>query len=260
MINKSSLECYRAAGIILHSVLTDIRSHITPESRLLEIAELVESMIIDRGGLLAFPCNISLDNIAAHYTPSATEESSIGKSVVKIDAGCHVNGFIADSAITVDLTEKHNSLVMASEEALRAAIDIIKPGINTREIGKVISDVITGYGYKPIRNLTGHGLARYNLHSSVKIPNVPDYPVNGIIREGAVIAIEPFATTGTGIVRALNKCEIYSLRNAKSLPFSKRRGGLGPIGYPILAEDEGVFISQAEHSVIVSKHGCEVFT
>ena len=285
------LDKYRKAGRILAEIREEVLAKVKEEVLLLEVAEFVEKSIRERGGEPAFPCNISLNEEAAHATPSMADTRVFGNELVKIDIGVHVDGYIGDSAVTVDLSGEHKELVRASEAALNEAIRTIRDGVSTVEIGEVIERTIRAHGYKPIVNLSGHGLARYNSHAPPTIPNVR-YEHGVLLRENEVVAIEPFATGGVGKVVESGTVEIYGLIKAKpvrvpeakklleeiktyqGLPFAKRwlprdrldlalrtlknAGALRE--YPVLREEDKGLISQAEHTVIVTKDGCEVTT
>ena len=284
------LENYRKAGRILAKVCRDARSKVDVGVPLIEVAEFVEGSIRKEGADPAFPCNISRDREAAHYTPGPEDDSIFGESMTKLDIGVHVDGYIADAAITVDLSG-HPELVEASQAALRAAIELVTPGVNTADIGVAIEQAITGYGFKPVANLTGHGLERYSAHAEPIIPNkVLDKGVT--LKEGDVIAIEPFATNGSGRISEASQTEIFGfsirrpvrspeardllkeIQKYKTLPFARRwlvgeridyalmqllRAGIIH-SYPVLWEVEGALVSQAEHTVIVLENGCEVTT
>ena len=285
------LDNYRKAGRILAEVLEEARPLVDVGVPLLEVAELVEEAIRSKGGLPAFPCNISLDRRAAHYTPSPGDESVFAENMVKLDAGVHVDGYIADAAITIDLGG-HEDLVLAAQAGLDAALELVGPGVNTADIGKVIEEAIKGYGYKPVYNLTGHGLSQYTAHDQPAVPNrAMDKGV--VLKEGDVIAIEPFATNGSGRISEAPINEIYGFSGPrpqrlpvaralmkeivdcyKTLPFARRwlkgeraeyalmqllRSGVVH-GYPVLWEVEGALVSQAEHTVVILENGCEVTT
>ena len=207
------LEKYREAGRILKIVRAEAADMIKIGNGLLEVAEFVENKTIELGGKPAFPCNISRNQEAAHATPKAGDKDVFGKDMVKLDLGVHVDGYIADSAITVDLSGNPDN-VKASEDALAAAIDLIKPGVSTGEIGTAIEESIRSYSLSPIMNLTGHGLSQYEAHDN---PSVPNKHVEGgvILKEGDVLAIEPFATNGTGLVHDGSWAEIYSIIRKK---------------------------------------------
>jgi methionyl aminopeptidase len=285
------LEKYRSAGRILAEVLADARPKVIAGASLLEVADFVEDAIRDKGAQPAFPCNISLDRNAAHYTPSPHDGSTFGENMVKLDVGVHVDGYIADSAITIDLSG-HDRLVEASRAALEAALEIIQPGINTAQIGKVIEETIVGYGYKPVYNLTGHGLSRYLAHDEPAVPN-RSLEKGTVLKEGDVIAIEPFATNGSGRISEAPVNEIYGFsanrpvrlaaartllkeisESYRTLPFARRwlKGDRAEYAlmqllrsgavhrYPVLWEVEGALVSQAEHTVVILEKGCEVTT
>ncbi len=284
------LENYRKAGRILAKVCQEGRSKVDVDVPLIEVAEFVEGSIRKEGAEPAFPCNISRDREAAHYTPGPEDDSIFGESMTKLDIGVHVDGYIADAAITVDLSG-HPELVEASQAALSAAIELVTPGVNTADIGVAIEQAITGYGFKPVANLTGHGLERYSTHAEPIIPNkVLDKGVT--LKEGDVIAIEPFATNGSGRISEASQTEIFGfsirrpvrspqardllkeIQKYTTLPFARRwlvgeridyalmqllRAGIIH-SYPVLWEVEGALVSQAEHTVIVLENGCEVTT
>ncbi len=296
-MNRESLKCYRKAGEIAEEVLNEGLKKIKPGVKVLEVAEFVEKSIIEKGGKPAFPCNISINEVAAHYSPSAWDERVFKEGdVVKLDIGVHIDGYIADTAKTKELGSCYKKLIKASEEALKNAIEIIKPGVKTNEVGEVIETTIKEYGFLPISNLTGHQLMRFTLHAGTIIPNIKtNYGKE--FKEGDVFALEPFATTGCGRVvddvnvlifryiqdkpMRVREARIilqYVKENFKSLPFAERwiahltsRLKLSQAlrllvhskalhAYHVLREKDKGIVSQAEHTVIVTKEGCEVTT
>jgi methionyl aminopeptidase len=282
---------YREAGSIAAKILHDGAMEIHIGASYLDIVESIESRVTGEGAALAFPLNISLNEDAAHDTASPGDTRVFVKGdVVKLDLGVQVDGYIADTATTIDLGT-NSLLVQASEQALESAIKRIKPGVVTGEIGRAIQSEIEGRGYRPISNLTGHGLDRYVLHRSPTIPNVG---LNGgvVLEEGMVFAIEPFATTGSGHVGEKTRREIYSqlspkpvripagravlekIKDLHGLPFARRWLGEKRLDlalptlirsqvlhvYPVLSDIPGALVSQAEHTVIVTGDGCIVTT
>ena len=296
MLTEEELEAYRKVGKLLAEVREQVRPLVRPGTILLEIAEVVEESIAQRGGKPAFPCNISINEVAAHYSPPANDDTSIKEGdMVKVDLGAHLDGYIADTAFTVATGEKQE-LVQTVQRALEAAIAAIKPGIDVGEIGKIIEETASAAGFKPIRNLTGHSLLRWNLHGGLTVPNVKE-ETGQKMKVGDVVALEPFVTDGAGYVENQQKIYIFRylrdrpvrLRMARQLlnevkraydglPFAERWlakkmsklrleltlrelvgvGALWP--YHVLAERAGGKIAQAEHTVIVTEEGCEVTT
>ncbi|MEB3851998.1 MAG: M24 family metallopeptidase, partial [Desulfurococcales archaeon] len=130
---------------------------VRPGMKASELCEAVEARIVEEGARPAFPCNISISSVAAHYTPSIGEDTTIPEDgVVKIDVGAHVDGYIADTAVTVDLSGAWGRLLEASASALEAAERVLKPGVRLYDIGRAIQQAMRRLGFKPIRNLYGH--------------------------------------------------------------------------------------------------------
>lgn len=282
---------HREAGEILSTVMNETAEMIEVGVTQLEVAEYAEDRIDELGGAPAFPVNISVDEEASHATPARDDETAFGEEMVCLDIGVHVDGWIADAAVTVDLSD-HPDLVEAAEAALDAAVDTVRAGVHTGEVGTAIEAAIDDYDYNPVVNLSGHGLGHYDAHTG---PNVPNRAVDSGIElaVGDVVAIEPFVTDGSGKVREGSKEEIYSMVEEKpvrdrrarqvletiseeyrTLPFaarwleseraemSLRRLKMQDIirSYPVLKEDEGSLVSQAEHTFIVTEDGCELTT
>ncbi|MCD4759593.1 type II methionyl aminopeptidase [archaeon] len=254
----------------------------------LEVTQEIEEKITSLGGGLAFPTQISINNVAAHYNAKIDSDFKFKEGdVCKLDLGAHFNGAIGDTAVTVDLGD-NSKLVRASANALKAAIEIVKPGIEIREIGKVVYNEITSLGFSPIRNLGGHGMEKWQIHTSPSIPNFDSGDRSKLVK-GQIIAIEPFASTGSGLVYEGKPSEIYQLQkvknvrdssarkilkfvdeNYKTLPFAKRylpfnklqlTVGLSLLKrqgllheYNILPEKkDGSLVSQHEHTLIVGE-------
>lgn len=193
-------------------------------AKFLDIAEKIEAKIKEFGGEPAFPVDIGVDYLAAHDSPRYNDERILKKGdVVKLDLGVHVNGAITDTAITKEIgTNNYNKLIESSEEALKKAIEMAKPGVEVREIGKVIRNVIEKYGFNPIINLTGHRLDRYEVHTSPSVPNTDNGDFTRL-EKGWVIAIEPFATDGGGKVIEGKPSGIYGLINNRNVRDSNAR-------------------------------------
>ncbi|MHA1931303.1 MAG: type II methionyl aminopeptidase [Promethearchaeota archaeon] len=218
---------------------------IKPGVTFLEVANRCEAEIIKSGCELSFPINLSLNEIAAHYSPPIGDDTVIPeKGLLKIDIGSHFNGFIADSAFTINLNEdsKLQNYVDAAKEAVEAAIELFNPGVKLYELGEAIAQKIIERGLRPITNLGGHELKQYNLHAGPFIPNYKEKLHNQILKPGDAYACEPFATSGVGkvengihsyifrFVKKVKKNMPYEQqgymnkiqKNFKTLPFSPR--------------------------------------
>jgi len=290
-LDEETLAKYREAGSVLRQVLDEAAEKVEPGVTHLEVAEFAEARIEELADGCAFPANISIDEEASHATPGRDDETEFDDGMVCLDCGVHVDGYIADAAVTVDLSG-NPELVEAAEEALDAALDAVAPGVETGVIGGEIEDVIRGYGYTPVLNLSGHGVAQWDAHTGPTIPN-RGVDRSAELQAGQVIAIEPFATDGTGKVGEGSHEQIFELQEERSvrdraarqameqitsefdgLPFAQRwldsprpamalrrlKADGAITGYPVLQEDEGRLISQAEHSLIVTEDGYELLT
>jgi len=295
-MEEKELEKWRQAGKIAGQVLLYAKSITKPQVPLLEIAEKVEAKIKELGAKSAFPINLSINEIAAHSSPSYND-TDIAQGLLKIDIGVSLDGYISDTALTLDLTheKKYKNLIIASEEALNNAIKIIKPGITIGEIGRTIQETISKKGFAPIINLSGHELKRYELHAGLTVPNYDDKD-DTKLKEGMIIAIEPFATTGQGIVQDGKPSNIYrfltrhnprDMESRKLLDFIEQEYKLLPFSarwlvkhfssralfslrlleqanalhhFKQLVEKTKAPVSQAEHTILVTKKGCEVLT
>jgi len=198
------------AGKITKQVREWIKPQIKKEMPLLKIAELIENKIIELKGEIAFPTNLSINEISAHSTPSYNDETK-AHGLLKVDFGVHIQGFIADNAFSIDLenSQLNNELIKASEKALENALKIIKLNSKANEIGKTIQQTAISFGFKPIANLGGHQIEQYELHTGIRVPNIEDKN-NSIIPKG-LFAIEPFITKGVGSVHDGKSSGIYEL-------------------------------------------------
>lgn len=289
-------EKYKKAGKIAGAARDFGVSRIKEGALFLEVAEDVEGFIRRQGGFPAFPINLAINNAAAHYTPSHDDKLRFKRGdVVKIDVGVHVDGYVGDTACTVEVeTNYWKDLIRSTKEALDAAIDLMKPGAKLDDVGAAIQRVIEAFGFVPVENLTGHSMERYKLHAGLSVPNVMGEG-SGSAKLGDIMAIEPFATNGSGRVDGKKSGNIYRLirprniggkelnalieyisKNYSTLPFSERwchrfdkraknrikkliKAGIIH-SYPVLMDVGDGIVSQSEHTVIITEGGCEVIT
>ncbi|MEM0373100.1 MAG: type II methionyl aminopeptidase [Sulfolobales archaeon] len=288
-MSEEELEFLIKAGKIAAKAREEGLRLIKPGVKVFEICERVEEIIIREGARPAFPCNLSINYEAAHYSPILNDEKVIPEgAIVKLDVGAQINGYITDTAVTIVLDDKYQKLADAARDALAAAISNFKVGVSLGDIGRVIEKVIKMYGFKPIRNLGGHLIRRYELQAGIFVPNVSDRSP-WRIQKGQVFAIEPFATNGGGEVIEGKEVTIYALKNYTeknltqkesilvkeiynrfyTLPFNERwlRDIMQPIElrevlrnlvkknvlrqYPILIESKKGIVTQFEHTVYV---------
>ncbi|MBI4919496.1 type II methionyl aminopeptidase [archaeon] len=210
------------AGRIAKEALEYGKSLIEKGAVMREVCEKTDQKIIQLGAKPAWPTQIGNNYVAAHYTPDFEDNGVFNDELVCLDVGANLNGCIGDNACTVDLSGKYEKLINSAKEALNEAIKMCIPGMRTGEIGGKIQEVINKHGFSPVRNLSGHGLNKWVIHDTPKIPNYDDGSKIKLV-EGQIIAIEPFATTGTGLVEEAGQTNIFALENSKPVrtPFAR---------------------------------------
>ncbi|PIV69464.1 MAG: type II methionyl aminopeptidase, partial [Euryarchaeota archaeon CG01_land_8_20_14_3_00_38_12] len=200
-MDKKIVEKYRKAGRIAAEARDYGIGLVKENAFLLDVAEKIEKYIIEKGAKPAFPVNIGINDVAAHYTPRHDDKTVFRKGeIVKIDVGAHVDGYIGDTACTVEVeTNRYTRMIKASKEALEAALELIKPDIDLSIVGSAVEQTIRSYSFVPVSNLTGHSLKQFQLHAGKSVPNISTN-VKEKIKKDDVLAVEPFATNGAGRV------------------------------------------------------------
>ncbi|MGV8150705.1 MAG: type II methionyl aminopeptidase [Candidatus Woesearchaeota archaeon] len=293
ILNDDDVDKAKLAGKIAAKAITYGRTLIKPGVRVVDVLDQVEDFIIQNNGRMAFPAQIAINELAAHFCPLADDETIIKSTdMIKFDLGVHIDGIIADNAITIIFKEDNEkyeelkTIKQASEEALKNALNIVEPGITLGEIGLMIQETIAKYDLSPIKNLSGHGLGRYSVHES---PTIPNYNTSDEteLEHNQIVAIEPFATNGNGMVFESSNPTLFSVSNIRpvrspyarevlaeikkfdNLPFTTRwltkninpgkvRLALTELrnygiihDYPPLIESKRGIVSQAEHTIII---------
>ena len=275
-------ESYQRAGKIASEVRERARKKYHVGTTVFRICESIEAEIREMGGTPAFPVNVSLNDIAAHYTAEPNDILEVkDRDILKIDIGVQVDGYIADTAVTVCYDPKSEELVRVAEMALNEAVKVAKADT------------------KPIQNLSGHSLERYTIHAGRSIPNIKTIGPSFSLSSNQAYAVEPFVTTrdGQGVVYEGKVRNIFSITSRKpsknqeadifldqlwnefkTLPFAirwitdsydepKARELIEVLvkkrnvhAYPILVEGNRKLVSQAEHTLIPSTNFTYVTT
>ncbi len=283
-MDQEAKQNYIKAGEVVQEAREVAREAAEPGTNLKKIADIIEKEIRDQGLNPAFPVNLSINEEAAHYTAAIDEDRVLKENdIVKIDIGAHSDGYIADTALTVNPSGKHQEIIDASEKVLEAALEFVGPGKKISEFGHYVENQVPEE-YEVVRNLTGHYLGRYTQHAGVSIPNI-DNASGHRFEKGDAVAIEPFLTTGAGRIKNGKPGNIYKLekdrnvrgraerqllgeiKNFKGLPFTtrwisdysgrkkmamKKLVDAGVVkSYDVLKEEDNGMVAQAEHTVLV---------
>ncbi len=215
-MEKQEIESYKKAGNIAKEVVAFAKSFIKPRMLLIDIANKIDANIEELGGEAAFPVNLSLNEIAAHYTPSNGDET-LAEGLLKVDIGVAIDGYIADVAFSLDLTEdkRYEEMIKLNEKVLENAIAGLSSNSLEKDIGNSIHDEVEHYNKKNetnfaiIQNLSGHSLDKDAVHAGLTISNYKNSKT-APLKETA-FAVEPFLTTGLGHVTEGKASDIFVL-------------------------------------------------
>jgi methionyl aminopeptidase len=288
-MEKSDIDSYVKAGEIAKEVKLYARGIIKKGVKLLDVAEGIDAKILELGGEFAFPVNLSLNEYAAHFTPAPGDET-VAEGILKIDIGVSVDGFIADTAFSIDLTEdqRFKEMIELNEKILESASQVVKSGMEVRDIGEAIQKVMDEADEKfaVIKSLCGHSLGQDKIHAGLTISNYRND--NTTVLSDNAFAVEPFVTLGVGDIFEGKGGGIYCLKSdvqvrdrdaRKVLEYIKEefgsrnfcarflaRAGFGKLRfilsmlvkqgilyeYPILIEKSRAPVSQVENTFVVS--------
>lgn len=297
--DKEELEKFHLSGRILKETREKMRTQVQENMPIIDLCEKVESAIREKGAKPAFPCNVSINEVAAHYTSPPNDKSIIPEgSTVKVDLGVQIDGYVTDTAFTIAFDNEGKSMTATAEFALKTIIDNIHGDMELGKIGNLAETTIKNRGFKPISNLTGHSVGRYLIHAGTSIPSISGFSPHKI-RTGEIYAIEPFVTLPDATARVDDSPQItiYRLVKTKStknpdakkilkyietnfhtLPFAERwLTNIVPetryktafkellkskaiMGYPVFIEASKKPVAQAEHTILIKEDGCEVLT
>lgn len=256
MIAKTEEEIknLRKAGKILAAALRHVATLVKPGVTTAALDFAAEEYLRNEGGepaflnykqdgsVYPFPASlcVSINDEVVHGIPSVLRVIEEG-DMVMLDLGVSYNGYFSDAAITVFAGEGDESgkkLVEATEEALRAAVKIIKPGVRTGDIGAAIATVAKKYNFAVVADLGGHSLGKVP-HEKPYIGNTGKSGKGEVLPEGLVIAVEPIFTEGMGDGAGDIELDAdqWTYRTA-----------------------DGSRCAETEHTILITKNGCEVLT
>ncbi len=211
------IELIRAAGKVVHTVLTMMREHVRPGVTTASLNELAETYIAEAGGEALFK---GVENPQAGFPFPAALCTSVNEElvhgipndrplkdgdIVGIDCGVKLAGYCGDSASTFSvgtIDPEVDRLMKVTQQALMKAIEGIRPGRMWSEVALEIQSYVEGEGFSVVREFVGHGIGR-DLHEEPKVPNYwdkrqkqPDFE----LQENMVLAIEPMVNMGSAAV------------------------------------------------------------
>lgn len=295
---------YKKSGIIHKIIQNKILENFNDFHNSLDIVIFIENLtkqltkFDDKNPLksgIAFPVGISINDVAAHFTPSLNNNPPILKDdLIKIDFGVHINGYITDGAFSICPSGKYNELINISKNATELGIKNSGVDMILGEIGEIIQEYIESkeieidgkiLPIKSIYDLSGHNIERYLIHANKAVPNIK-INYNERMLENEVYAIETYPTTGKGDIYSLNECNHFMIENKdvnnikryinnnsnelkkiydnrKTLAFCPRWFDFEIPNkyiskYPILKTTDGGIVAQYEKTIYIKNNGIEV--
>lgn len=204
------LETWRRAGKVAAQALEYGRGIIRNGANIREVCDLIDAKVIELGARPAWPTQVGRNHVAAHWTSDLGDTAVFDNDLVCLDVGAHINGCVGDNATTIDLSGANSHIAKASHDALRHAVKAVAVGARVGDIGRVIQETIESHGLKPVHNLCGHGISKWVIHDAPSIPNYDNGDPREL-KEGEIIAIEPFATDGAGAIHEAGRGNIFAV-------------------------------------------------
>lgn len=208
----AELEKMRAAGLLVHRVLDELRQMVREGVTTWELETAAEKMIRDAGARPAFKnyfvqavgqrykfvlCT-SVNEEIVHGLPSTKRVLKPG-DIVSIDTGVELNGYFGDSAVTVPVGEVSShvkKLLDVTRDSLEEAISQVRAGNRLFDVCGTVERYVTSHGFGIVREFVGHGIGT-QLHEDPQVPNYVDRKnENPRLKEGMVLAIEPMVNAG----------------------------------------------------------------
>jgi methionyl aminopeptidase len=242
--SREELAIMRAAGAVVADILVLLKGMVKPAMTTGEIDAICREELKKRGAKPAFlnyhgfpgVICVSINSEIVHGIPSdkrALREADI----VGLDFGCVIDGWYADSAMTVPvgrISPEAERLVRVTREALDKGIAAVKNGCRIGDIGSAVQAHAESAGYSVVREFVGHGIGR-SLHEEPPIPNWGKPGAGKRLTTGMTIAIEPMVNVGGPEVTTLGD------------------------GWTAVTKD-GKLSAHFEHTVAVTDEGCEILT
>jgi len=243
IFTDAEIASMRKGGKILRGSLDLASSLVRPGITTGELDRKAEEYIRDHGalpgfkGYQGFPATLctSVNDVCVHGIPGdrVLKEGDI----LSIDCGVILDGLYTDACITVAVG-KVSPLVLrlkeAAEKALDAALAAVHAGAHVGDISSAVQRTAEGYGFHPVRALTGHGVGK-NLHQFPDIPNLGEPRTGPVIPAKTILAIEPILSAGSDAIEE------------------------GEDGWAIYVKDHAL-TSHAENTVLVREENCEILT
>jgi methionyl aminopeptidase len=208
--STEELEKMHRAGLAVHEVLQALRKFVKPGITTMDLEQEAQRLIAGKPGKAAFkgyrgyPCVLctSVNSEIVHGIPSPKRKLNDG-DIVSIDFGMEVDGYYADSAVTVPvgrIKPEVQKLLDVTKESLDRAIEKMRAGNRLGDVGYAVQSLVERNGFSVVREFVGHGIGT-KMHDEPNLPNYGEPGRGARLQEGMVIAVEPMVNAGSPDVR-----------------------------------------------------------
>ena len=254
--NEKEIDILREGGRILYTILQTLKNETVENVSTKDLDKRAYGLCIENeaspaflnytpgGASRPFPGSIciSVNHEVVHGIPNEKPKVLKKGDVVTLDMGLKYKNMFTDSAVTLvvgggEYNNIGQEMIDVATRALNNAIDILKPGVRTGDIGQAVEDVVKknkGHKFKIPTILGGHGIG-HGIHEDPFVPNFGKVGEGVVLKEGNVIAIEPILTQNSTAMNVLSD------------------------GYTFVTQDKGLAV-HVEHTVVITKDGCEIIT
>ncbi|WP_309088192.1 type I methionyl aminopeptidase [Domibacillus sp.] len=204
------IQALQKIGKIVALIRDEMRAFTKPGVTTKEIDELGGRLFAQHGAISGpkgeydfpgFTC-ISVNDEVAHGIPGSRviQEGDL----VNIDVSGSLDGYFADTGISFVVGEGDpilTKLCQTAEQAFERGLMKIKAGAKQNQIGKAVANEARRNGFEVIKNLTGHGIGKSLHEAPDHILNYFDPWDNALLKEGMVIAFEPFVSEKADMIK-----------------------------------------------------------
>lgn len=217
---------YKSAAEIINKALQLVVSECKPKAKIVDVCEIGDSFIREQTGNMyknvkkkiergvAFPTCISVNNTVCHFSPLASDETVMeAGDVLKIDMGCHIDGFIAVVAHTHVLqdgpvTGKAADVIAAANTAAEVALRLVRPGKKNKDVTDAIQKVAAAYDCKIVEGVLSHQLKQFVIDGNkvvLSVSNTDTRVDDAEFEENEVYAIDIVTSSGEGKPKLLDE-------------------------------------------------------
>ncbi len=251
--SRREIELMRKAGAVVADVLLKLKEIAEPGITTAKLDSVALQMAADAGAEvlfkgvrtplsgIPFPGAIcaSINEQVVHGIPSESTKLRDG-DILGIDFGVRLNGYCADSAVTIaisEITEDKRRLMEVTKHILDTAIEKSAPAVRWSQIAAEMQQYAESAGFSVVKDFVGHGIGK-KMHEEPRVPNFVSRELlddDIVLAEGMVLAVEPMVNAGSSAVR--------TLRN----------------GWTVVTKD-GKCSAHFEHTIAITEKGCDILT